>query len=95
MLINAYEWSRAGDATPEIQLPMAHTRPANKEELLGLFEHLEKELEASGFFHIREKRPIMVRNLRNLLGRAQLTEQEVRTLRGVVAGLAAYRPPEE
>ncbi len=95
VLINAYEWSRAGDATPEIQLPMAHTRPANKEELLGLFEHLEKELEASGFFHIREKRPIMVRNLRNLLGRAQLTEQEVRTLRGVVAGLAAYRPPEE
>jgi tRNA C32,U32 (ribose-2'-O)-methylase TrmJ len=29
----------------------------------------------------------MVRNLRNLLGRAGLSEQEVRTLRGVIACL--------
>jgi tRNA C32,U32 (ribose-2'-O)-methylase TrmJ len=33
----------------------------------------------------------MVRNLRNLFGRAGLSEQEVRTLRGVIACLASGR----
>jgi tRNA/rRNA methyltransferase len=51
----------------------------------GLFEHLESSLDKTGFFHVVEKRPIMARNLRNLLSRAALTEQEVRTLRGVIA----------
>ncbi len=33
----------------------------------------------------------MVRNLRNLFGRAELTEQEVRTLRGIITCLVAGR----
>jgi tRNA/rRNA methyltransferase len=33
----------------------------------------------------------MVRNLRNLFGRAGLSEQEVRTLRGVIACLVSGR----
>jgi tRNA/rRNA methyltransferase len=32
-----------------------------------------------------------VRNLRNIFQRAGLTDQEVRTLRGVIAGLASGR----
>jgi tRNA/rRNA methyltransferase len=32
----------------------------------------------------------MVRNIRNIFQRARLTEQEVRTLRGVVSGLANH-----
>jgi tRNA C32,U32 (ribose-2'-O)-methylase TrmJ len=38
-----------------------------------------------------EKRPSMVRNLRNLFQRAQCTEQEVRTLHGVVTSFAGLR----
>jgi tRNA/rRNA methyltransferase len=72
-------------------MTMAATRPATKGELLGLFEHLEQELDESGFLHVKEKRPVMVRNLRNLLQRASLTEQEVRTLRGVIASLTTRR----
>ena len=34
---------------------MQSSRPANKKELSGLFEHLETALDASGFFHVREK----------------------------------------
>jgi tRNA/rRNA methyltransferase len=33
----------------------------------------------------------MVRNLRNLFGRAQLTQQEIRTLRGIVTCLVEAR----
>jgi tRNA C32,U32 (ribose-2'-O)-methylase TrmJ len=39
----------------------------------------------------KEKRPSMVRNLRNLFQRAQCTEQELRTLHGVVTALAGPR----
>jgi tRNA/rRNA methyltransferase len=52
-----------------------------------LFGHLESELESAGFFKTPEKKPGMVRNIRNLLARALLTEQEVRSLRGMVASL--------
>ncbi len=98
VLLVGYEWfkltaSSIGQATPELPategpgLKMPDTRPATKAELGGLFDHLETELDASGFFKSRANRPTMVRSLRNLLQRAELTEQEVRTLRGVVASL--------
>jgi tRNA/rRNA methyltransferase len=94
VLLVGYEWYRAATATPAgppgaagiITMPK-ETRPATKAELVGLFEHLEAELDACGFLRVKEKRPNMVRNLRNLLGRAGLSEQEVRTLRGVIACL--------
>ena len=98
VLLVGYEWfkltaSSFGQATPELPainepgLTMPDTRPATKAELGGLFEHLETELDASGFFKSRANRPTMVRSLRNLLHRAELTEQEIRTLRGVIASL--------
>ena len=92
-----YEWLLAGlgdgeDGNGGGRLAMAkETRPANKAELQRLFEHLEQELDASGFLHVKEKRPVMVRNIRNMLQRAHLTEQEVRTLRGIITSLAGKR----
>jgi tRNA/rRNA methyltransferase len=59
--------------------------------MTGLFEHLETELEASGFFHPPEKKPAMVRNLRVALGRARFTDQEARTFRGVITALTKGR----
>ena len=90
----AYEWYQAQDQTPpsELNIPKA-TRPANKRELIGLFEHFEGALDDSGFLQIKEKRPNMVRNLRNIWQRAQLTEQETRTWRGVITALVRYRGP--
>ena len=57
-------------------------RKGTREELIRLFEHLEGELETSGFLFPPGNRPGMIRNLRSILHRAQLTDQEVRTLRG-------------
>ena len=39
-------------------------------------------------FRVKEKRPRMIRNIRNIFNRANLTEQEVRTLRGIIAALS-------
>ena len=88
-----YEWYlAAGCDQPGPQLAMPkETRPASKAELNGMLRQLEDELDGAGFFHITEKRPVMVRNLRNMFQRAGLTEQEVRTLRGVITSLTRKR----
>ena len=68
----------------------ADTRPANKAELLGLFEHLERELDEASFLRPPEKRPGMIRSIRNMFQRAGMTEQEVRTIRGIVTALTKH-----
>ena len=80
------DWTRGWGTSLGFDLRKA----ANKEELEGLFAHLKEELLDCGFLRPPEKVPSMMRNIRNLFLRAQLTEQEVRTLRGIVAGLT-YR----
>ncbi len=96
VLLVGYEWRMAADGSPASRLAMPpETRPAARTELLGLFEHLERELDACGFLRNAQQRPTMIRNLRNALGRAGFTEQEVRTFRGIVSCLvsARHRPP--
>lgn len=88
--INAYEWrTTQADAPPPNFRP--GPAPASGEAMLGLFEHLERELETAGFFHPPEKTPNMIQNLRSALGRARFTDQEVRTLRGVITALSRGR----
>jgi len=88
VLLVGYEWLMASDQTPAIDNRLsADTRPADKAELIGMFEHLEAELDDCGFLRPPEKRPTMIRNIRNMFQRAGLTEQEVRTFRGVISGL--------
>lgn len=87
VLVIGYEWYQSGDATPDKELFLGKTRPAAKEELLNFFDRLEAELETAGFFAAEDMRPHMIRNLRNTLQRAEMTEQEIRTWHGVVAAL--------
>ncbi|GBE42473.1 tRNA (cytidine/uridine-2'-O-)-methyltransferase TrmJ [bacterium BMS3Bbin10] len=99
VLIMGYEWLKqeesgvlgretAFDGPGREGVQMLRTRPATRGEMVGFFEHLERELDISGFLRPPEKRPQMIRNLRNLFQRMGASEQEVRTLRGVVSSLA-------
>lgn len=88
VLLMGYEWFKLADETAAHELRMpSDTRPANKDELTHLYDHLEGELADAGFFTTVEKRPTMVRRLRNMLTRADMTEQEVRMFRGVISAL--------
>jgi len=69
----------------------ANQKTATKAELEGFFTHLESELDAIDFWKNPDKKPIMWQNLRTAFIRATLTEQEVRTLRGVVRELRSRR----
>lgn len=97
-LLMGYEWMRhSGMATlgrvTTYETPLAaglymgEHRVATKEELLGLLQHLEEALEQAGFFNPSHRRDQVMANLRTLFTRLEATDQEVRTLRGVVATL--------
>ena len=90
VLLLAYEWFKISDDTPPVQFHMKDTRSANKKEMLMLFEHLERELDKHGFLRVEEKRPVMIQNIRNVFQRANMTEQEVRTFRGIVKSLTKF-----
>jgi tRNA/rRNA methyltransferase len=104
VLILSYEWMKQGGGgtlgrvtTYETPLrPGPQTRgspPASRRDLAAFFEHIEGELDASGFFTAPEKRPSVVQNLRSMFVRMGATEQEIRTLRGIVKALAHPKGP--
>jgi len=98
VLLFAYEWLKTdkphalgritrydGPAVEGIAAP--GTRPATRAELFGLFDHLEGALDTAGFLKPPEKRPSMVRAMRNMFHRMHVTDQDVRTWRGIVSAL--------
>ena len=90
--VTAYEWGvLAADGAAPARFTDPLAPPADGAETLRLYEHLEAELDAAGFFFPPENRPSMERNLRVALGRARFTSQEVRTLRGVITALVKGR----
>jgi cysteinyl-tRNA synthetase/tRNA/rRNA methyltransferase len=91
VMIMAYEWWTAADDTVPRRLMTNETRVATKGELDNFLSHLTDELDACGFLRNLPKRPGMVRNLRHFFERGEATEQELRTLHGVVTELAIGR----
>jgi tRNA/rRNA methyltransferase len=87
VLLTGYEWMRASTQAKAPFSVVERSPPAPREMILSFFEYLEGELERTGFFRPPGKQPVMRRNLRNIFHRMQLTEQDVRTLRGMIVRL--------
>lgn len=87
VLLMAYEWMRdAPDAVHAAGSDLS-LAPADREDLTGLISHLESALDEAHYFYPPEKRESLELNLRNLLVRAEFSQPEIHTLRGVVAAL--------
>lgn len=82
--------ARTGGAVPP-WFRDTHSPPATQHDIDGLIGHFETELEYGRFYHPPEKAPLMRQNLRNVFMKARLTEQEVRTMRGVIKALVVGR----
>ena len=91
VIILAYEWWTAADETPPRELMTNETQVATKGRLENFLGHLTAELDASGFLRNLPKRAGMVRNIRHFFQRGEVTEQELRTLHGIVTELSLGR----
>lgn len=88
--IVCYEWfKQAGGGLP-FSMPQK-SPPASKQQLAAFFADLERELEKVEFFRPPEKSSTMRINLRNIFTRMQPTQQDVRTLHGVLTAIAQGR----
>lgn len=87
VLLLGYEWLKSADATPASRIRATIAVPAARQELVDLFEHLERELDAGGFFFPPAKKGAMVRNIRAMILRSGLTDQQARTIRGMIVAL--------
>jgi tRNA/rRNA methyltransferase len=88
VLLLGYEWLKSADLTPASRTRKTPAIPATRQEVVDLFEHLERELDGGGFFFPPAKKDAMVRNIRAMILRAGLTDQETRTIRGMIVALA-------
>jgi TrmH family RNA methyltransferase len=88
VMVMAYEWYVAEDQTFARDFMTNETRVATKAEVENFLALLVGRLDETRFLANPEKRDGMVRNLRHFFQRGEATEQELRTLHGVVTELA-------
>jgi tRNA/rRNA methyltransferase len=91
VVIVAYEWFKLTSAG---MLPFSapdKSPPAPKQQLDAFFSDLERELDVIEFYRPHEKRGVMSVNLRNIFNRMTPTEQDIRTLHGIIMAIAQGR----
>lgn len=85
VLLAGYEWIKATGGEPPFREHNL-SPPATRATVLSMFDYVESELDICGFFPPGKKQ-VMTANLRDILHRLAMTEQEARTLRGVFKSL--------
>ena len=80
-----------GDQTPARVLDTGDSAPAPQDELENFLSRLENELQDGGFFKAEGLKPTMLRNIRNIFTRAELSAQEVATLQGITSALLGHK----
>ncbi|MGC5778301.1 RNA methyltransferase [Methylobacterium sp. NFXW15] len=87
VLLVGYEWRKASGRA---RLPFSGemlSPPATREAMVALFANLEAALDVAGFYP-PEKRGGITRNMRDMLHRMALNEQDVRTFQGALRAIS-------
>ncbi|MDJ0613725.1 MAG: RNA methyltransferase [Rhizobiaceae bacterium] len=87
VLLMAYEWMRQSERVSETGFQAPDTKPARKEAISGLTDHLEQALEDANYFFPPEKAERMRMTVRSLFVNAKLQDPEVHALHGMIAAL--------
>ena len=86
-----YEWFKCA-SSGELPFTMPEkSPPAPKQQFDAFFAGLERELEKVEFYRPAEKRSTMSINLRNIFTRMRPSQQDIRTLHGVIMSIAQGR----
>jgi tRNA/rRNA methyltransferase len=93
VLLVSYAWLVADNpfSPGEIKTELGETAPAKKDEIENFLSHLEDELDKGGFFRSQEQKPTLLRNIRNYFFRSGMTQQDSRTLHGIISCLTGKR----
>lgn len=93
VLLIAYEWSTTSlPRRSEEELKQDHI-PATQSELHGFLARLQKDLEDRNFFRAEGLKATMIKNIQNIFTRADISEQELRTLHGILSALRGNKTP--
>lgn len=95
VLLCAYEWfqqtspvkGQPRTTTTELGAAARVELPAPHADLDNLYNRLEEELRAGGFFRTQEENPTAMRNIKNILARTAMTSPEVNTFHGIITAL--------
>ncbi len=87
VLLVGYQWLQARSRSDPPNNSWGNTPLATIEQREYFYERLERELQKAGFLFPENLSPSIKRNLRVMFNRAGLTDQEVRTLHGVLTAL--------
>ncbi|GAA5094258.1 RNA methyltransferase [Bartonella acomydis] len=93
VLLMSYEWMKSGlENVSDTAFRAVEMEPANKETFHGFLSQLEDALDIRGYFRPRERKEVMLANLRSVFTRAHFGESEIRLLRGVISSLDHFSP---
>lgn len=81
-----YEWFTQ-TVPHELSLECGETHPATQATLTRFLTDLEQDLDLSNYWREPSKKPLMWQNLQNIFTRLELTDQDLRSLRGVFKSL--------
>jgi len=95
VLLTCFAWLNADNPFNLVENAGAaengHTQPATKDEIEMFLGLLEKDLTEADFFRSPEQKPTLLRNIRNYFFRSTPTQQDVRTLHGIIVALSGRR----
>ena len=91
VLLVAYEWSLKIIAQPKNFTPLGKSFPATNESFEEFWQRLLRELDNGEFFRVPEMRRHIERNIKTALTRAEFSDQELKTLHGVLTALTRKR----
>ena len=86
VLLVGYEWYQT-NVTVDAKTDWGAAPSATVEDREFFFARLEEEMDRSGFLYPPHLAPTIKRNIRAMFTRTNLTDQEVRTMHGVISAL--------
>ncbi|WP_156850835.1 RNA methyltransferase [Bartonella refiksaydamii] len=93
VLLMSYEWMKSGlEDVRDTAFRATKMKPANKATFHGFLSQLEGALDIRGYFRPRERKEVMVANLRSVFTRAHFSESEIHLLRGIISSLDHFSP---
>ncbi len=87
VLLIAHEWLKLEETMADKTLEMNDTFPVPHQQMDEFLTRLENELVGRNFFRTQEILPTMTLNIKNMFTRCDLSDQEVRTLHGIISAL--------